>query len=196
VSNIKASELRVSALHHATAGVAVRASIPRHEGRKPRAESRARCPNPGFLPNRTLAMSPALPRASLRLACSPFVPHGPGCGQEPASPVSPGPFTVISRLRRAWPAHGCAAHRPRGHRSRARGSTVMAPRATAPGQAEADTHGRAGPRPAASAACVAKVLPRGPATRSRALGPPAGLPRPSMYSAAHAATCHWLITVA
>ena len=56
VNNIKASKLRVSALHHATADVAVRASIPRHEGRKPRAESRARYPNPGFLPNRTLAM--------------------------------------------------------------------------------------------------------------------------------------------
>ena len=55
VNNIKASIFRVSALHHATADVAVRASIPRHEGRKPRAESRARCPNPGFLPNRTLA---------------------------------------------------------------------------------------------------------------------------------------------
>ena len=56
VNNIKASIIRVSALHHATADVAVRASIPRHEGRKPRAESRARGPNPGFLPNRTLAM--------------------------------------------------------------------------------------------------------------------------------------------
>ena len=57
VNNIKASRLRVSALRHATADVAVRASIPRHEGRKPKAESRARCPNPGFLPNPTLAMN-------------------------------------------------------------------------------------------------------------------------------------------
>ena len=57
VNNIKASIIRVSAFHHATADVAVRAAIPRHEGRKPRAESRARGPNPGFLPNRTLAMS-------------------------------------------------------------------------------------------------------------------------------------------
>ena len=56
VNNIKASILRVSALRHATADVAVRALFPRHEGRKPRAESRARCPDPGFLPNRTLAM--------------------------------------------------------------------------------------------------------------------------------------------
>jgi hypothetical protein len=56
VNNIKASILRVSARHHATADVAVRALFPRHEGRKPRAESRARYPNPGFLPNRTLAM--------------------------------------------------------------------------------------------------------------------------------------------
>jgi hypothetical protein len=56
VNNIKASRLRVSALRHATADVAVRASIPRHEGRKPKAESRARCPDPGFLPNPTLAM--------------------------------------------------------------------------------------------------------------------------------------------
>jgi len=57
VNNIKASRLRVSALRHATADVAVRAFIPRHEGRKPKAESRARCPDPGFLPNRTLAMA-------------------------------------------------------------------------------------------------------------------------------------------
>ena len=56
VNNIKASIFRVSALRHATADVAVRASIPRHEGRKPKAESRARCPDPGFLPNPTLAM--------------------------------------------------------------------------------------------------------------------------------------------
>jgi hypothetical protein len=54
--NIKGSIIRVSARHRATADVAVRASIPRHEGRKPRAKSRARYPNPGFLPNRTLAM--------------------------------------------------------------------------------------------------------------------------------------------
>ena len=57
VNNIKASRLRVSALRHATADVAVRAFIPRHEGRKPKAESRARYPDPGFLPNRTLAMA-------------------------------------------------------------------------------------------------------------------------------------------
>ena len=57
MNNIKASRLRVSALRHATADVAVRATIPRHEGRKPRAESRARYPNPGFLPNPTLAMT-------------------------------------------------------------------------------------------------------------------------------------------
>ncbi len=33
---------------HATAEVAVRAATPRHEGRKPRAERRARDPNPAF----------------------------------------------------------------------------------------------------------------------------------------------------
>ncbi len=57
VSNsMKASVLRVSAPHHATADVAVRAFTPSHEGRKPRAESRARsCHKPGFLPNPALS---------------------------------------------------------------------------------------------------------------------------------------------
>ena len=91
VNNIKASILRVSARHHATADVAVRALFPRHEGRKPRAESRARCPNPGFLPNRTLAMSRrqlALGRWRLELGLWPTVtPTPPRLAQWPAGPA-------------------------------------------------------------------------------------------------------------
>ena len=88
MNNIKASIFRVSALHHATADVAVRASIPRHEGRKPRAESRARYPNPGFLPNRTLAMFQQTRKSPIPV---PPIPDWAGNrGGNPRFPIRPG----------------------------------------------------------------------------------------------------------
>jgi hypothetical protein len=123
VNNIKASILRVSARHHATADVAVRALFPRHEGRKPRAESRARCPNPGFLPNRTLAMGRHCTR-DLRLtpwrgAAGPgpgSLRRGPGARRSP--PSAPhleleAPTGSMTRRQRhsvvAWAMHGPGA---------------------------------------------------------------------------------------
>jgi hypothetical protein len=166
VNNIKASELRVSALHHATAGVAVRTSIPRHEGRKPRAESRARCPNPGFLPNRTLAMSPALPRASGSPGGRPVCTPRPGMWARNGEPLesrsfycnkSPSACVACARVCRTpalWPPEqgpgiygdGPTGHSPgRGRYSRASWPSAGCglPRQGTPGPGDAESSSRA-----------------------------------------------------